>query len=203
MVSWAINKIQRAGFSVVAYDFDSKMLSGSDLTLLPKTISQVSGDIRGLIKKYEDDGESNFGTFGTSLGSFVLFSAAANNVEITWGIFNTAGSAARGAWNIRLVRKKLVSHGYTLQDLLNAWSKVQNPTFVKSIAKRNFLFIGSNKDEVVPLNELNQYVDGMKSADIKLEVREYSKGKHITSAIRGLRDAGLLVSEVSSKNFEF
>ncbi|TXG77661.1 hypothetical protein E6P97_01260 [Patescibacteria group bacterium] len=201
-VAWAIKQIQRAGFSVVVYDFDNKILSGSDLSLLPKTISQVSSDIHDLIERYAADEQSNFGIFGTSLGSFVLFSAVANNAEISWGVFNTAGNAAKGAWNIPQARKSLVRHGHSLPTLLNAWSKVQDPLFKTNATKRDFLFIGSNRDEVVPLNELEQYTNGMKSAGINIEIREYSKGRHITTAICGLRNAGRLVAELNTRNLE-
>lgn len=201
-VAWVIKQIQRAGFLVVVYDFDIKILSGSDLTLLPKTISQVSGDIRDLIKSYTAGGQTNFGMFGTSLGSFVLFSAVAANKEISWGIFNTAGNAAKGAWNITQARKSLVRHGHTLSDLLDAWSAVQDPIFKTVGTKRYFLFIGSNRDEVVPLNELEQYMNGIKSASINTEIREFSKGRHIAAAFRGLRHAGRLVVELNSRHFE-
>lgn len=198
IVAWAIKKIQRAGFTVVVYDFDNKILSGSDLTLLPKTIYQVSRDIRKLIKQYTSKGETNFGSFGTSLGSFVLFSAVAGNPEISWGIFNTAGNAAQGAWNIKLVRKNLAKHGHTLSDLFSAWSNAQNPEFVTRQTKGHFLFIGSNNDEVVPLAELGQYLDGMTSSGINIEIREYSRGRHITTALRGLYYSNRLVIEMES-----
>ena len=58
--------------------------------ILPKLISEVREDIRSRISKLKAEGVTEFGFFGSSLGSFILYNCIGREIpELVWGAFST------------------------------------------------------------------------------------------------------------------
>ena len=57
----------------MAYQTTSAVFRDADPTILPELISQVRGDIRARIAKLKSQDVTDFGFFGSSLGSFILY----------------------------------------------------------------------------------------------------------------------------------
>jgi hypothetical protein len=92
-VRFAIRRLLRAGYHVVAYETTAAVFTDADPMILPELIAQVRADIRARIAKLTAAGVTEFGFFGSSLGSFILYNCVGRNIpEFRWGVFNMVRS---------------------------------------------------------------------------------------------------------------
>jgi hypothetical protein len=105
-VRFAIRRFLREGYHVLAYQTTAAVFTEADPMILPELISQVREDIRSRIAKLISGGVTDFGFFGSSLGSFILCNCVGREIpELRWGVFNTGGNIARGLWNMPTLRQ--------------------------------------------------------------------------------------------------
>ena len=164
--------------------------------ILPELISQVREDIRSRIAKLASEGVTEFGFFGSSLGSFILYNCVGNEIpELRWGVFNTGGNIAQGMWNMPTLRQLHVARGWSLPRLEEAWAELQWPDFGRLDGCR-FVFVSSRRDNVAPLSNIRQYLEPMLRAGAEVSVREVPAISHRTTVIAGLWKGPQLVRKV-------
>jgi len=185
-VRFAIRRLCREGYRVVAYQPTSAVFMDTDPTILPELISQVREDIRARIAKLKSQDVTDFGFFGSSLGSFILYNCIGREIpELRWGVFNTGGNIARGLWRIPAVKQRHVKRGWSLPRLEEAWAELQWPEFGRLDGCR-FAFVSSRRDRVAPLSNISQYLEPMRRAGAGVSVHEVPAIGHITAVIMGL-----------------
>jgi hypothetical protein len=79
-VGFAIRRLIRSGFHVVAYETTMKVFTAADPAILPELIAQVREDIRPRITRLTANGVTEFGLFGSSLGSFILYNCIGREI---------------------------------------------------------------------------------------------------------------------------
>src|SRR6202021_2935965 len=100
-VRFAIWRLLRMGHHVVAYQTTTAVFTEADPMILPKLISQVRDDIRSRISKLKTEGVTEFGFFGSSLGSFILYNCIGREIpELRWGVFKPGGNITQGGGGI-------------------------------------------------------------------------------------------------------
>src|SRR5260370_33693763 len=100
-VRFAIRRLCREGYRVVAYQTSSAVFMDADPTILPELISQVRDDIRARIAKLKSQDVTDVGVFGSSLGSFILDNCMGHEItQARWGALTTGGTIARGLGRI-------------------------------------------------------------------------------------------------------
>jgi len=195
-VRFAIRRLLRAGYHVVAYQTTTAVFLEPDPKILPKLISQVREDIRSRIAELTSEGVTEFGFFGSSLGSFILYNCIGHEIpELRWGVFNTGGNMARGLWNMSMLRQLHVARGWSLPRLEEAWAELQWPDFGRLDGCR-FVFASSRRDSVAPLRNVSQYVEPMLRAGAEVSVYEMPAVGHRTTVIVGLWKGPQLVRMV-------
>jgi len=195
-VRFAIRRLLRAGYHVVAYQTTTAVFTEADPMILPELISQVRQDIRSRIAKLTAEGVTEFGFFGSSLGSFILYNCIGREIpELRWGVFNTGGNIARGLWNMPTLRQRHVARGWSLPRLEEAWATLQWPDFGRLDGCR-FVFAGSRRDRVAPLRNIPQYLGPMLRAGADVSVYEVPAMSHRTAVIAGLWKGPQLVHSV-------
>ena len=195
-VRFAIRRLLRAGYHVVAYQTTTAVFTEADPTILPELISQVREDIRSRIAKLTADGVTEVGFFGTSLGSFILYNCIGREIpELRWGVFNTGGNIARGVWNMPGLRQRHEERGWSLPRLEQTWADLQWPDFGRLDGCR-FVFAGSRRDTVAPLRDISQYLGPMLRAGAEVSVYEVPATSHRTAVIVGLWKGPQLVQRV-------
>jgi hypothetical protein len=195
-VRFAIRRLLREGYHVLAYQTSTAVFTEADPMILPELISQVREDIRSRIAKLTSDGVTEFGFFGSSLGSFILYNCIGQAIpELRWGVFNTGGNIARGLWGMPMLRELHVARGWSLARLEEAWVELQWPDFGRLDGCR-FVFASSRRDSVAPLSNISQYVEPMLRAGAEVSVREVPAISHRTTVIVGLWKAPQLVRMV-------
>jgi hypothetical protein len=195
-VRFAIRRLYRAGYHVVAYQTTTAVFMGADPMILPELISQVREDIRSRIAKLMAEGVTEFGFFGSSLGSFILYNCVGREIpELRWGVFNTGGNIARGVWNMPALRQRHVEQGWSLLRLEEAWAKLQWPDFGRLDGCR-FVFASSRRDRVAPLSDIPQYLGPMFRAGAEVSVYEVPAMSHRTAVMVGLWKGSQLVQRV-------
>ncbi len=188
-VSFAIRRLLRAGYHVVAYETTAAVFTAADPLILPEIISQVREDIRLRIAKLAAEGVTEFGFFGSSLGSFILYNCVGRNVpELRWGVFNTGGNIAQGMWKMLDLRQLHVARGWSLPRLEEAWAELQWPDFGRLDGCR-FLFVSSRRDNIAPLGNIVQYLGPMLEAGAEVSIRRIPATSHRTTVIAGLWNA--------------
>jgi hypothetical protein len=195
-VRFAIRRLLRAGYHVVAYETTTAVFMDADPMILPELISRVREDIRSRIAKLTSEGVTEFGFFGSSLGSFILYNCIGDGIpEFRWGVFNTGGNIARGVWNMPTLRQLHVARGWSLPRLEEAWADLQYPNFGQLEGCR-FVFASSRRDTVAPLGNISRYLGPMLQAGAEVSVYEVPAISHRTTVIAGLWKSPQLVQMV-------
>jgi hypothetical protein len=185
-VRFAIRRLLRAGYHVVAYQTTTAVFTEADPAILPELVSQVREDIRFRIAQLKSDGVAEFGFFGSSLGSFILYNCVGHKVpELRWGVFNTGGNLARGLWIMATERQLHIARGWSLPRLEEAWAELQWPDFGRLDGCR-FVFASSRRDHIAPLRNISQYLEPMLRAGAEVSVYEVPAVSHRTTVIAGL-----------------
>jgi len=193
---FAIRRLLRAGYHVVAYQTTTAVFTEADPMILPELISQVREDIRSRIAKLTSESVTEFGFFGSSLGSFILYNCIGQAIpELRWGVFNTGGNIARGLWNMPMLRQLHVARGWSLPRLEEAWAELQWPDFGRLDGCR-FVFASSRRDRIAPLRNISQYLKPMLRAGAEVSVYEVPAIGHRTAVITGLWKSPQLVRMV-------
>jgi hypothetical protein len=195
-VRFAIRRLLRSGYHVVAYETTTAVFTEADPMILPELISQVREDMRSRIAKLTAEGVTEFGFFGSSLGSFILYNCVGQEIpELRWGVFNTGGNIARGMWNMPTLRQLHVARGWSLPRLEEAWAELQWPDFGRLDGCR-FLFASSRRDNIAPLRNISEYLGPMLRAGAEVSVHEMPAVNHRTTVIVGLLKGAQLVRMV-------
>ena len=185
-VRWAIRRFLRKGYHVLAYQTTAAVFTEADPMMLPELISQVREDIRSRIAKLISEGVTDFGFFGSSLGSFILYNCVGREIpELRWGVFNTGGNIARGLWKMSELRQVHVARGWSLPRLEEAWAELQWPDFGRLDGCR-FVFASSRRDDIAPMSDISEYLEPMLRAGADVSVREVPAIGHRTTVIAGL-----------------
>lgn len=195
-VRFSIRRLLRAGYHVVAYETTTTVFTAADPGILPELITRVRQDIRSRIAALAAEGVTEFGFFGSSLGSFILYNCVGQAVpELRWGVFNTGGNIAQGMWTMSDLRQLHITEGWSLPRLEEAWAQLQWPDF-GSLAGCRFVFVSSRRDTVAPLRNITQYLGPMLRADAEVTLREVPAVSHRTTVIAGLWLAPRLIRVV-------
>lgn len=195
-VRFAIRRFLREGYHVLAYQTTAAVFTEADPMILPELISQVREDIRSRISKLMSEGATDFGFFGSSLGSFILYNCVGREIpELRWGVFNTGGNIARGLWNMSALRQVHVARGWSLPRLEEAWAELQWPDFGRLDGCR-FVFASSRRDDIAPMSNISEYLGPLLRAGADVSVREVPAIGHRTTVIAGLWKGPQLVRMV-------
>ena len=195
-VGFAIRRLTRAGYHVVAYQTSVAVFTAADPLILPELISQVRQDIRSRIARLAAAEVTEFGFFGSSLGSFILYNCVGRKVpELRWGVFNTGGNIAQGMWKMLDLRQLHVDRGWSLPRLEEAWAQLQWPDFGRLDGCR-FVFLSSRRDDIAPLGDVTQYLGPMLEAGADVSLRRVPAISHRTTVIAGLWNAPRFVRMV-------
>lgn len=195
-VRFAIRRLLREGYYVVAYQTTAAVFMEADPTILPRLIAGVREDIRSRIAKLTSEGITEFGFFGSSLGSFILYNCIGLEVpELRWGVFNTGGNIAQGLWSMPMLRQLHVARGWSLPRLEEAWAELQWPNFGRLDGCR-FVFASSRRDSIAPLRNISRYIEPMLRAGAEVSVHEMPAISHRTTVIVGLWKGPQLVRMV-------
>jgi len=151
--------------------------------ILPELISRIRDDARSRIAKRAADGVTEFGFFGSSLGSFILYNCVGREIpELRWGVFNTGGNIARGLWSMPELRDLHTARGWSLPRLEEAWAGLQWPDF-GPLAGCRFVFASSRRDQVAPLGDISPYIEPMLRAGADVSVYKLPAISHRTTVI--------------------
>jgi hypothetical protein len=196
-VRFAIRWLVRAGYHVVAYETADAVFLAADPLILPQLTAQVRGDIRSRIARLAAAGVTEFGFFGSSLGSFILYNCIGQEIpELRWGVFNTGGDLARGMWRMDTLRQLHEARGWSLPRLEEAWAALQWPDFGRLDGCR-YVFASSRRDQIAPMSEIPKYLGPMLQAGALVRVHEVPAWSHRTTVIAGLLKAPQLVRMAS------
>jgi len=195
-VRFAIRRFLRRGYHVLAYQTTEAVFTAADPMILPELISQVREDIRSRIAKLSSEGVTEFGFFGSSLGSFVFYNCIGDSLpELRWGVFNTGGDIAQGMWRLDGARRQHVLRGWSLPRLEAAWADLQWPRFGRLDGCR-FVFVSSRRDTIAPLDDIAQYLEPMRQAGAQVSVLEVRAIGHLTTIVAGLWQAPRIIPMV-------
>jgi pimeloyl-ACP methyl ester carboxylesterase len=195
-VRWAIGRLCRDGYHVVAYETTTAVFMAADPSILPDLIAGVRDDITSQIARLKSEGVTEFGFFGSSLGSFIFYNCVGEAVpELRWGVFNTGGDIAQGMWRLDGARRQHVSRGWSLARLEAAWAEVQWPEFGRLDGCR-FIFVSSRRDTIAPLDNIAQYLGPMRRAGAQVKVLKVPAIGHLTTIVAGLWRAPRIVAMV-------
>jgi hypothetical protein len=193
-VRWAIGRLRRDGYHVVAYETAPAVFVAGDPSILPDLIAAVRDDITSQIARLKSEGVTEFGFFGSSLGSFIFYNCIGDAVpELRWGVFNTGGDIAQGMWRLDGARRQHVSRGWSLARLEAAWAEVQWPEFGRLDGCR-FIFVSSRRDTIAPLDNIAQYLVPMRRAGAQVGVLKVPAIGHLTTIVAGLWRAPRMVA---------
>lgn len=191
---WPVRLLCRAGYHVVAYETTKDVFAAADPAILPQLILEMRKSISSHISRLKLQGIKEFGFFGSSLGSFILYNCIGDAIpELRWGVFNTGGNIAQGVWRMETARQHHSQQGISLPQLEAAWAGLQWPDFGRLDGCR-FVFAGSPKDELAPLQNVRSYLEPMRRAGAQVSVLRVPAVGHQTAVFAGLLLAPRIVA---------
>jgi hypothetical protein len=195
-VRWAIQRLRRDGLRVVAYEATKAVFMDGDPEILPGLIASVRADIKAQIARQTSEGVTEFGFFGSSLGSFILYNCIGDALPaLRWGVFNTGGDIAQGMWRLDGARRQHVMRGWSLDRLEAAWAGVQYPEF-GNLEGGRYVFVSSRRDKIAPLDNIEPYLGSMRQAGAQVSVLEVPAIGHFSTIVAGLWQAPRIVAKV-------
>lgn len=193
---WAIRRLRRAGYHVMAYETTTAVFMAADPAILRDLISAMRKDLESQISRLRSEGVTEFGFFGSSLGSFILYNCIGDAIPaLRWGVFNTGGDIAQGMWRLDGARRQHVRHGWSLPRLEAAWADLQWPQFGRLDGCR-FVFVSSRRDTIAPLDDIAPYLEPMRQAGAQVSVLEVRAIGHLTTIVAGLWQAPRIIAMV-------
>ena len=202
---FSIRWLVRARYHVVAYQTTNTVFTSGDPTILPELIDQVRAHIKQRVAELSASGQREFGFFGSSLGSFILYncigSADDKIPELRWGVFNTGGNIAAGLWRMPPLRLAHEARDWTLPRLEQAWAALQWPDFGRLDGCR-YMFASSRGDSTAPLADIAGYLGPMLAAGAEVSVHPMTAFNHRSTVITGLLQAPRLVRMVRTEASE-
>lgn len=194
-VRWAIKSLTEAGYSVVAYDFTEEIFTEAEPEMLPILVDMVRRDIQEKIYALKASGTDDFGFFGSSLGAFMMYNCIAHIPDFQWGVLNTGGNAAQAVFTKRKLRRTYSKAGYTEEELEDMWKPMQYPDF-HDLDGKKILMLSSQHDRLLPLSEVDMYMEPLRQAGAEVDIIELSVYGHMPSVVVGLRRAVPLLAMV-------
>jgi pimeloyl-ACP methyl ester carboxylesterase len=195
-VRWSVRRLRRAGYHVLAYETTNAVFMAADPAILPELIAGMRADIKARISELRSAGVTEFGFFGSSLGSFIFYNCIGDALpELRWGVFNTGGDIAKGMWRLDAARRQHVMRGWSLDRLEAAWAGLQWPDFGRLDGCR-FVFVSSRRDKIAPMKDVAQYLEPMRRAGAQVSVVEVPAVGHLTAIVAGLWRAPRIVAMV-------
>jgi hypothetical protein len=198
-VYFSIRRLVRAGYHVVAYQTTNTVFTSGDPTILPELIAQIRDHMKKRVAELSADPGRDFGFFGSSLGSFILYncvgSADGKIPELRWGVFNTGGNIAAGLWRMQELRLAHEASEWSLPRLEEAWAPLQWPDFGRLDGAR-YLFASSRGDNIAPLADIAGYLGPMLEAGADVSVHPMTAFNHRSTVITGLWQAPRLIRMV-------
>ncbi len=195
MVLPIIWRLQHAGHTVIAYDNATDIFLAGDPTLLEPAIRRVEADIKSRIAEFRASGITEFGFFGTSLGSFILYDCLSTIPELKWGVFNTGGNLAQSVWRLPKARQAFEAHHIDLPALEQAWREFQYCPF-SGLSGGRYAFLGSRGDNIAPLADIAPYLIPIRDAGATIGIIEIGGTTHLRAAIIGLWQASAFIAQV-------
>lgn len=194
-VRWAIKSLSEAGYSVVAYEFTEEIFTEAEPEKLPILVDSVRRDIQEKIAALRASGTEEFGFFGSSLGAFIMYNCIAVIPDFQWGVLNTGGNAAQAVFTKRKLRRSHTKAGYSQEELEDLWGPMQFPDFHDLMGKK-ILMVSSDKDRLLPLSEVDIYMEPLRAAGAEVDIIELHVYGHMPSVVVGLRRAVSLLTLV-------
>src|SRR5579859_257012 len=101
-VRFAVRRLCRNGYRVLAYQTSGAVFRNADPAILPELIAAVREDIRARIAKLSSQDVTDVRLFGKSLGCFIVYSRVGREIpELRWGVLNCGGGIGGGVWQVR------------------------------------------------------------------------------------------------------
>lgn len=191
----SVKKLQRAGYTVIAYDTNDAVFRAADPNILINIVEGIAKDVALTVKAYEQEGIADFGFFGSSLGAFIAYNCVAQIPQLRWGVFNTGGNIAEAMWRFKGPREKHLKKGITLDKLSKVWHHLQYPKF-GNLAGNRYIFLSSPADKIAPIEGMDEYIQLVKDAGANVSVVSVRALDHTTTAIVGLRRSVPLLQQV-------
>jgi hypothetical protein len=193
---WAIRRVRRQGYHVMAYETTTAVFMAADPAILRDLISAMRKDLESQISRLRSEGVTEFGFFGSSLGSFIFYNCIGDALPaLRWGVFNTGGDIARGMWRLDGARRQHVLRGWSLPRLEAEWADLQWPRFGRLDGCR-FVFVSSRRDTIAPLEDIAPYLEPMRQAGAQVSVLTVRAIGHLTTIVAGLWQAPRIIATV-------
>ena len=182
----------RAGYRVIAYDVDARMILKGDIPKFLATVQRIREDVRGSVDTLKRQNIQRFYSFGTSFGTVFALRTAIDNSDIQKVVVNlTYGSLADFIWTWRvlgIVKERLMKQNINLQMLEKLMSTISPVSMAPELTDKQILLYASTKDTVIPFVQSSQFRAALKKANVTCMYHESRVfGHFIGCAINNLR----------------
>lgn len=185
-----IERLVKAGFQVVAYDFNTRAVTLSPQKSLA-TMDAVLADAQKRVKNYKATGITNFSAFGTSMGTQYATYCSANIPEIKKIVLNLAyGDLYEHITNFPRMHflpqsriEKFMSAAGTKQQLKELARPYSSLTNAKAFKGREVLMYLNRDDEVMPFHISNEFKKALEKHDANVTYIETGGKSHYRAAV--------------------
>lgn len=179
----------RAGFRVVAFEYDKSVLAGGNPRVLPATIDEITEWVKKDAVKHRVAG-----VFGMSLGAYIGWNIM-KRTDIQYGFYCTGGTKATNTiWNASFLEQEKLAFeeaGYSKHDLDLAWKDIDK---VDKFKGKKIVVVYSVDDEVTTYQEASQNFIKWQEQGTVMQKIELKRSNHEQTVKRGLLKIQTLLS---------
>lgn len=143
-----IASLRATGYDVVAFEYDTTVLSNGDPKALLSLIDTITTAINSLAKGYDE-----LLCTGASLGAYIAFNVQRRLDKAKIGIYATAGiSVSHVIFTTRVfraVKKAFLANGYAEGMLLRAWKGIEILEDAGMDNSKSLLIVMGKRDRIV------------------------------------------------------
>ena len=174
----------RAGFRVMAFEYDPKVLGGGKPQFLITAIKEV-------LKVINDDKQNReiAGAYGISLGSLFVLNVAWLP-EIKKAILNTGGvRLSKAVWESPLLQQEKAAYkenGYTRAQVDKAWDPYDISTDGNKLMGKKLLVMDSKDDPIILFEDVDKHFKAWQAQGVDVTVLLTRRLNHGQAILRNI-----------------
>ncbi|HSX43870.1 MAG TPA: prolyl oligopeptidase family serine peptidase [Candidatus Saccharimonadales bacterium] len=193
----AITTLQKLGYDVIAFDYDSAVLTAGN----PQILLDIIKDVTDHLQKKSNNYKQTI-CMGASLGAFIAYSAQKSVDNAFIGAYAAAGvdpmNAFFSARSFKKIATAFLSNGYDKIKLGKAWSSLDvDPSRANFSfpANKSFIAFDGTTDRIVKYKEAKQNVAYWTSRGIHVKLFPVVGRGHLLTVIYFVRNTRRIVAK--------
>jgi len=185
-----IKRLNKNGYSVVIYDYPSKLVHDANFDQWHEFFAEVIQDAQKRLQQYKTRGYQKFLAYGYSMGTLIANKLARETPEISHVIFNfTYGDIATNIWRSKRTRKakrNLQERGISIEQLRLVVADFDPIVNAKGLRGKKVLLHLSRTDRILHYPITKETKRAFEKASLDMTYQENKYLGHLAGGLKNM-----------------